>query len=67
VKTDAHLIRDVMAELAWDPAVRSTDVGVTVRDGIVTLTGHVDTLAEKHAAAQAAQRVDGVHAVAVAF
>jgi osmotically-inducible protein OsmY len=65
MKTDADLKRDVSAELAWDPAVRSTAIGVAVKDGVVTLTGHIDTFAEKHAASRAVQRVAGVKAVAL--
>jgi osmotically-inducible protein OsmY len=65
MKTDADLKRDVMAELAWDPAVKSTAIGVAVKDGVVTLTGHLETFAEKHAAARAVQRVAGVKAMAL--
>ena len=65
MKTDADLKRDVSAELAWDPAVRSTAIGVAVKDGVVTLTGHIDTFAEKHAVSRAVQRVAGVKAVAL--
>ena len=65
MKTDADLKRDVTAELAWDPAVKSTAVGVAVKDGVVTLTGHLDTFAEKHAAARAVRRVAGVKAIAL--
>jgi osmotically-inducible protein OsmY len=57
MKTDAELKQDVMAELSWDPAVRSDAIGVAVKDGVVTLTGHLDTYAEKHAALRAVQRV----------
>ena len=65
MKTDADLKRDVAAELAWDPAVKSTAIGVAVKDGVVTLTGHLDTFAEKHAVARAMQRVAGVKAIAL--
>jgi len=65
VKTDADLKRDVNAELAWDPAVKSTAIGVAVKDGVVTLTGHIDTFAEKHAASRAVRRVAGVKAIAL--
>ena len=40
MKTDAQLKNDVLAELGWDPAIKATDVGVIVKDGVVTLTGH---------------------------
>lgn len=65
MKTDADLKRDVAAELAWDPAVRSTAIGVAVKDAVVTLTGHLDTFAEKHAVERALQRVAGVKAIAL--
>ena len=65
MKTDADLKRDVVAELNWDPAVNATAIGVAVRDGVVTLTGHLGTYAEKQAASRAVQRVAGVKAVAL--
>jgi osmotically-inducible protein OsmY len=65
MKTDADLKRDVTAELSWDPAVKSNAIGVAVKDSVVTLTGHLDSFAEKHAALRAAQRVAGVKAIAL--
>lgn len=65
MKTDADLKRDVTAELAWDPTVDSTAIGVAAKDGVVTLTGHIDTFAQKHAAARAVRRVTGVKAIAL--
>lgn len=65
MKTDAQLKKDVESELEWDVSVNATHVGVSVEDGVVTLTGHLDSFAEKHAAERAAQRVEGVKAVAV--
>jgi osmotically-inducible protein OsmY len=65
MRTDADLKRDVTAELAWDPAVESTAIGVAVKDGVVTLTGHIDTFAQKHAAARAVRRVADVKAIAL--
>jgi osmotically-inducible protein OsmY len=65
MKTDAELKRDVTDELAWDPAVKSNAIGVAVKDGVVTLTGHLDTFVEKHAASRAVRRVDGVKAIAL--
>jgi osmotically-inducible protein OsmY len=64
MKTDAQLKDDVLAELAWDPSIRSSDIGVIVKDGVVTLTGHLDSYARKRAAERAAQRVKGVVALA---
>ncbi len=65
MKTDALLKNHVVDELAWDPVVRATDVGVIVKDGIVTLTGTLASYAEKFAAERAAQRVIGVKGLAV--
>lgn len=65
MKSDAILKRDVEAELAWDPAVKSTQIGVAVKDGVVTLTGHIGTYAEKDAAGRALRRVGGVKAIAL--
>jgi len=65
VKSDAQLRGDVQAELDWDPTIKSATVGVIANDGIVTLTGHLGSHAEKYAAERAAQRVKGVKALAV--
>jgi osmotically-inducible protein OsmY len=65
MKTDAQLKKDVESELEWDPSIDATHVGVTAKDGVVTLSGHLETFAEKYAAERAAQRVGGVKAVAV--
>lgn len=65
MKTDAQLKDDVSAELEWDPSINASQVGVAVKDGVVTLTGHLDTYAEKHAVERAVQRVQGVQAIAV--
>lgn len=65
MRSDAELRSDVQAELDWDPAIKSTGIGVAASDGVVTLTGHVASHAEKYAAERAAQRVSGVKALAV--
>lgn len=64
MKTDAQLQRDVIEELKWDPSVGRGEIGVAARDGVVTLSGQVDTYAQKYAAEAAAKRVGGVRAVA---
>jgi osmotically-inducible protein OsmY len=64
MKTDEELQRDVRIALLWEPSVTATHVGVSVKDGVVTLTGHVPSYAEKIAAERAAKRVEGVMAVA---
>ena len=65
VKSDAQLKKDVLAELAWDPSIDARHVGVAVEKGVVTLLGHLESFAEKHAIERAVQRVPGVHAIAV--
>ena len=62
--SDHKLKTDVIAELAWEPSVSADHIGVTARNGVVTLTGHVDTYWQKHAAEKAAGRVQGVKAIA---
>ncbi|WP_026868938.1 BON domain-containing protein [Inquilinus limosus] len=58
------LRRNVLNELAWDPTFDATHIGVAADNGVVTLTGHVSTYAEKLAAERAAQRVTGVRGIA---
>jgi osmotically-inducible protein OsmY len=65
MKTDLQLQQDVMDELKWEPAVHAEQIGVEVKDGVVTLAGHVDSFAAKWHAEKAAQRVPGVKALAV--
>src|SRR5437588_8726399 len=64
MKTDSELQRDIMDELKWEPSVDAAHIGVSVKDGVVTLSGHVSSYAEKFAAERAAKRVLGVRAVA---
>jgi osmotically-inducible protein OsmY len=63
-KTDEQIQRDVLDELKWDARVQPNEIGVAVKDGIVTLTGWVDSYTKKWAAEDAAKRVRGVKAVA---
>jgi osmotically-inducible protein OsmY len=64
MKTDRMLQQDVIDELEWEPSVDATHIGVAVEDGVVTLSGHVPSYAEKRAAEEAALRVRAVRAVA---
>ncbi|PWU43664.1 ornithine aminotransferase [Micromonospora globispora] len=63
-RTDQDIQSDVLDELSWEPRVRPNEIGVTVTDGVVTLTGWVDSYAKKWAAERAAHRVSRVRAVA---
>lgn len=63
-KTNTQLQQDVLQELKYEPSVDASDIGVTTKDGIVSLTGNVKNYAEKYSAVHAAERVAGVRAVA---
>lgn len=63
-RTDEEIQKDVLNELKWDSRVQSTEIGVAVKDGVVTLTGWVDSFYKSWAAEEAAHRVRGVLAVA---
>jgi len=62
MKTDAQLQQDVMSELKWDPSVKAA-IQVDVKNGVVALSGYVDSYSKKWAADRAAARVFGVKAV----
>ena len=61
---DKQLQKSVSAALEWAPDVSSAHIGVAAKDGVVTLTGHVDRYAEKVAAERVASRIRGVRAIA---
>jgi osmotically-inducible protein OsmY len=61
---DAKLKQAVLDELKWEPSVMAAHIGVTAKDGVVTLMGHVESYSEKFAAEKATRRVKDVKAVA---
>jgi osmotically-inducible protein OsmY len=63
MKTNTQLQKDVMDELKWEPCVTATELGVSVNNGVVTLSGTVPTFAEKFAAERATRRVAGVQTI----
>jgi osmotically-inducible protein OsmY len=63
MKTDSELQQHVMDELKWEPTIHAAEIGVAVKDGVVTLSGNVDSYGKKWAADRAAKRVYGVKAV----
>jgi osmotically-inducible protein OsmY len=63
-KTDEEIQKDVLAELKWDAKLQPNEIGVIVKDGVVTLTGWVDSYFKKWNAEDAAHKVGGVKAVA---
>lgn len=64
MKSDSQIQKDVMAEIKWDPYLSAAEIGVAVKNGIVTLSGIVDSYSKKVAAEDAAKRVKGVKAIA---
>jgi osmotically-inducible protein OsmY len=64
MKTDLQLQRDVLDELKFEPSIREAEIGIAAKGGVVTLTGFVDSYAEKFSAERTAERVGGVKAVA---
>ena len=64
MKTDTQIRQDVQDELKWDPSIREAEIGVAVKNGVVTLSGYVEHFGQKYAADLAAERVSGVRAVA---
>jgi osmotically-inducible protein OsmY len=64
VRTDTQIQSDVLAEMRWEPRLQANEVGVSVKNGVVTLTGYVDSYTKKWTAEEVAHRVRGVKAVA---
>jgi osmotically-inducible protein OsmY len=65
MKTDFQIKADVTAELAADSSIDASVIGVMVHQGLVTLTGHLDSYAVKHAVERAVRRVSGVRGIAL--
>lgn len=64
MKSDNQIQKDVMEELKWEPFLSTSEIGVAVKNGVVTLSGLVDNYTKKLAAEKAAKNVSGVKAVA---
>lgn len=64
MKTDLQIQKDVMDQLEWEPFLNASEIGVAVKNGIVTLSGQVDSFAKKLAAENAAKKISGVKAIA---
>ena len=61
---DSTLRQDIIDELDFEPSIDAASIGVAVEDGVVTLTGHVSTYAQKATAEDAVRRVKGVRGIA---
>jgi osmotically-inducible protein OsmY len=64
MKSDIQIQQDVMDQLKWEPGLNAAEIGVAVKNGIVTLSGIVDAYSKKIAAEDAAKKIAGVKAVA---
>ena len=64
MKSSIQIQKDVMDELKWEPSLSASEIGVAVKNGVVTLSGQVDAYYKKLIAEKAAKRVAGVKAVA---
>ena len=63
MKSNETLQKDVQDAIKWEPLLNAAEIGVTVKDGIVTLTGTVDSYSKKSEAEEAAKKIAGVKAV----
>jgi len=61
---DRQLRQNILDELEFEPSISAANIGVAVEDGVVTLTGHVASYAEKLAAERAVRKIKGVRAIA---
>ena len=64
MKSDERIQQDVMAQLKWNPLLSASEIGVSVRNGILTLSGQLDTYLQKMEAEKEARKVSGVKAIA---
>jgi osmotically-inducible protein OsmY len=64
VRTDTDIEKDIINELKWEPSLRDDDIAVSVKDGVVTLAGFVDSYFDKWKAERVASRIKGVKAIA---
>lgn len=64
MKTDLQIQKDVMDQLKWEPFINASEIGVAVKNGIVTLSGQVDSYSKKLTAENAAKKIAGVKAIA---
>jgi len=63
MKNNLELQEDVQNAIKWEPSINSSEIGVAVRDGVVTLSGTVDSYSKKLAAERVTKNVIGVRAV----
>jgi osmotically-inducible protein OsmY len=64
MKSDSQIQKDVMEQLKWEPFLNASEIGVAVKNGVVTLSGNVDSYSKKVAAENAVKKIAGVKAIA---
>lgn len=64
MKSDLELQKDVQNAINWEPSVRAAEIGVTAKDGVITLSGTVSSYSKKLTAENAVKKVKGVRAIA---
>jgi len=64
MKGDIDVRDNVLAELQWEPSINAAEIAVTVNDGVATLSGRVDSNAEKQAAEKVTKRFSMIKAIA---
>jgi osmotically-inducible protein OsmY len=64
MKNDLEIQKDVIDEIGWEPSLNPSEIGVAVKDGVVALSGQVNSFFRKQMAEKAAKRVKGVKAIA---
>lgn len=64
MKTDVEIQKDVIEQLKWEPFLNAAQIGVSVKNGVVTLSGQVDTYSKKILAEKTTKKVLGVRAIA---
>jgi osmotically-inducible protein OsmY len=64
MRSDTQIQKDVMEQLKWEPFLNAAEIGVAVKNGIVTLSGQVDSYSKKITAEKATKKVAGVKAIA---
>lgn len=65
MKADTQIQKDVLEQLKWEPFLDASEIGVAVKNGIVTLSGIVDSYSKKVLAEKVAKKIAGVRAIAV--
>jgi osmotically-inducible protein OsmY len=64
MRNDVEILSDVLSRFTWEPALHAAQIDVAVKDGVVTLSGHVDSYTKKMSAEKVAKKIAGVKVIA---